>query len=344
MYALTFILTFLDHPPFKDKLLLIINNETSNAKMHEMFSYARQRIKRLFTHEDSQYFHMHKVFGFTVIAHFIYRMFMFAKYRDMQFNRGHFDSIMIAVHALLHLTSFQFLLSTKRNKTYNIIWPEMRWHSAIFAHRSILIWLLQHIGYLKEDDQAIRWARMLIVLGSFALADYVTWYYKTYGKVDKEDSTMRGNPYPAFVPMWYQRYHNYFYSISQVYATMNMLHSRNIEQVFITLLAIQTAPFGMTLVKKGFLTQGGWHLTYTLALLYNYYVGSFGTIAQTHIPYSTIHMHVSLFCISRFCMDINKYILWIHICFVYAMVAPSNQTTLNALYPKVSEFVHAYFW
>ena len=341
---------------FKDKSLLYIKylDSHTQAKMVEMLSYMKQRVKRLFTHEDGQFFHIHKILGFTVMAHFVYRMVMFAKYREMQFVRGsQFDAIMIAVHSLLHLTSFQFILSSKRNKLYNIIWPEMRWHSAIFAHRSILIWLLQHIGYLKEDDQAIRGARILIVMGVFALADFVTWYYKTYGKVDKEDSTMRGNPYPAYIPVWYQRLHNYFYSVSQVYATMTMLHSRNIDLVFISLLAIQTAPFGMTLVKKGFMTQGWWHVTYTMALMYNYYVGLFGLAVHTHIPYSTIHMHVIMYCIARFCFGINKYILWGHICGVYVMIAQSNPISAAVLYPMqfaknaqltLSEFIYAYFW
>jgi len=82
--------------------------------------------------------------------------------------------------------------------------------------------------------------------------------------------TMRSNPYPHYLPAACTRVHNLFYSVSQVLGTLNIVTCTNLDRVFAILLAVQTAPFCMTLVKKGVLTQAGWHLYYTLALLANY--------------------------------------------------------------------------
>lgn len=225
----------------------------------------------------------------------------------MFFDNSWFSLICIAIHAMLHVSSFQFILSTKRNKVYNIIWPEMRWHSMIFAYRSIvlmfLIWLCMN-AYLHPA--VVVYLRGPIVIGTMMCADGITAFYKSRNMVDNADSTMRGNPYPPYVPAYAIKMHNMFYSVSQVLATANILY-RGFNTVFYQLLAIQTAPFGMTLVKKGIMKQAGWHMSYTLALLSSYWYGWMIPHDYTRYVYWG---SVILFCVGRFRYNMNKYLLW----------------------------------
>lgn len=117
---------------------------------------------------------------------------------------------------------------------------------------------------------------------------------------------MRDNPYPEYIPKWTITLHNYFYSISQVFATMNILTCKDIDKIFLLLIPIQTAPFGMTLVKKGIIDQSGWHVYYTIALLINYL-----SVPHTILIPNKLYWILSLiFSLLRFKYRVNKYILW----------------------------------
>lgn len=267
-----------------------------------------KQFRRLVTHEDAIYYHFHKTMGAGVLFHFAYRIYNFVKYGEMGFDGSWGTLCWILVHAALHVSSFEFILPRKRNKVYNVIWPEMRWHSMIFAYRSVVLMFLIWLGlnsYLSAPF--IAYIRGPIVIATMLSADYATWYYKTIQtSVEQSDSTMRGNPYPPYVPQGVITVHNTFYSLSQALATANILY-RGFNMVFLQLLAIQTAPFGMTLVKKGILKQAGWHWTYTLALLSAYLYGYATPSELTHKAYWT---SVVLFCIARFKFNMNKYLLW----------------------------------
>ena len=261
-----------------------------------------KQAHRLVTHEDSKYFHLHKMFGIAVLGHFFYRLYHWGFVDDTLGFDSSIDTLKwIAVHAMLHVSSFQFVLSNRRNKVYNIIWPEMRLHSMLFAYRSLAVmtahWCFQNDYLTNESFNYTRWA---IVLVTMALADSVTYVFKNDGS-----TTMRGNPYPSATPAWFIKAHNLFYSVSQVYATLNMLFSNN-DLVFLSLIAIQTAPFGMTLQKKGIISQAGWHVSYTAALLINYYY------AFTHDDSTIPGMKLLAFAFSvyRFYFNMNKYALW----------------------------------
>lgn len=266
------------------------------------------QFHRLVTHEDGIYYHLHKTLGISVLSHFAYRTFAFAKFGTMGFDGSWTTLFWIFVHAALHVSSFEFILPSRRNKVYNIIWHEMRWHSMIFAYRSIVLMLLMWFSMNSiVAAHIVAYARGPIVIATMMFADYATWYYKTIDAVEKSDSTMRGNPYPSYIPQNAIKFHNMFYSVSQALATSNILY-RGFDTVFLQLLAIQTAPFGMTLVKKGVFKQAGWHWTYTLALLMSYLYGYIIPNEPTRMFYWTT---VAIFCVSRFKFHTNKYVLWI---------------------------------
>jgi hypothetical protein len=149
-----------------------------------------------------------------------------------------------------------------------------------------------------------------LVLLTMVLADTVTRYYKTIGLVEKNESTMRTNPYPTWFPQNLIPYHNIFYSASQILATMECLSSPDISFPFIILIAIQTAPFCMTLVKKGVIDQTGWHIYYTIALGISYMYGNFGARMGHYVPEWLYWVLAFGIMLGRFSLGLEKYFLW----------------------------------
>jgi len=267
----------------------------------------------LFTKEDGEYFHVHKLLGFAVLAHFIYRMCLWYNSRrgSMGFGFGWETIAWIALHALLHISSFEFSVPQKRIKSYNIIWPEFRFHSMIFSYRSLASMLV--IWCVGNRIMSIRMSAILrawIVIGSMVLADIVTTYYKRIGLVETKQTTMRTNPYPTWFPQKFIPLHNLFYSASQILATMQCLSAIDIAFPFVLLVAIQTAPFCMTLVKKGVIDQTGWHVYYTIALGVSYSYGNFGERMGYLIPL-WLHWVIAFgIMLGRFQLELSKYFLW----------------------------------
>jgi len=142
--------------------------------------------------------------------------------------------------------------------------------------------------------------------------------------------TMCANPYPTYASGTFVRRHNLFYSVSQILATLNVMTSPTMDKVFLTLLPIQTAPFCMTLAKKGVITQAGWHFYYTLALLANYAlalpmrakpVHTEADVFSPHLPRALYLALAVFFAVCRFKMGYNKYALWSVVLTVAVMCA-----------------------
>jgi len=256
------------------------------------------QVHRLVTHEDRHIMHMHKTLGILVLGHIFYRMFLIIKLGISGLATSCWTPFWMFIHALLHISSFQFRLPEKRNKTYNIIWPEFRLHSMIFAYRSIITVLLVWMGGY--------WNRVLrgpLVIATMIAADGVS---KLYG----QDTTMRANPYPVGTSPNFIVWHNRFYSASQFGASIAIMF-RGADSAFLALLPIQTAPFLMTLVKKGILNQAEWHTWYTIALLTNWIhalacKGNDGNVVST-LTYMTIFFSATT---ARLYYKVNKYAIW----------------------------------
>jgi hypothetical protein len=229
-----------------------------------------------------------------------------------------FNISLIFFHALLSGTSFIFKLSSNRIRITPIIWPEGRLHSIIFAYRSIIIMYIFFI-YWYTQYELLNYLRGIVVLLTIVCADNVTDYYKLYLKtLDQNDSTMRKMPSPSYIPVIILNNLNIFYSISQIFATMNCIFAIDIDRIFIILLPIQIAMFLMTLAKKNIITSAGWHLWYSLALLTNYYIPLYSNKFPYDIYEKIIFFGLSLyFIIFRLKYNYNKYYLWISIIFVH---------------------------
>jgi hypothetical protein len=161
-------------------------------------------------------------------------------------------------------------------------------------------------GVIPGD--AVNVARPIVLVGTMVMADCATHYYKRRGCINT--STMRGNPYPLYVSPTFARAYNLFYSASQVIGTVHILSTRNMGPLFMMLVPIQTAPFCMTLVKKGIINQAGWHMYYTAALLLNYVYPIIASGAANAIPVVTYWKAVAFVVVGRFALRINKYLLW----------------------------------
>lgn len=266
---------------------------------------------RLVTHEDV--FHIHKCLGALCLLNFAYRLSIMLWSGGVSSGYNEFtvfNVFTLVIHAALHVSSFIFAISQKRNKKYNIIWPEARWHSMIFAYRSIFAILIQYVSMRTY------FARCAIVIATMLATDYTTFTHTDANM--KRTRTMRDNPYPGYVSENVIAVINTFYSVSQLFATIAII-TRNNDQLFWVILPIQLSPFLMTLQKKGIINQAAWHMYYTLALAVNYA----GYIALPDlVPTSPIV--VCCFAVLRFYFGVNKYILW---CIVFGIYFGVSATT-----------------
>ena len=261
-------------------------------------------MKKLFSHEDGRFFHAHKILGVCALASFAYRAVAWFMTGATGLGNNWQTYATMMVHALLHVSSFQFVLSDRRNRVYNIIWPEMRWHTAIFGARSILAMLL----ILTGGGQVYR---TVLVFATMLAADLVS---ACLG--DKNNTTMRGNPFPAFVQPWLRTGLNRFYSVSQAGATMIVMGSLNIDSVYFLLIPIQTAPFLMTLERKGFIGQMGWHVGYVAALLF-VYAHDILALRQSVFDRIDTAVIMAAFLVMRIWCGIGKYLFWLAVA-IYA--------------------------
>jgi len=229
-----------------------------------------------------------------------------------------FNFILILFHALLNSTSFIFKLSSSRIRVTPIIWPEGRWHSIIFAYRSIIIIYLFFLCWYTHIE-LLNYLRGIVVLLTIVSADYVTNYYKINLKIlEENDSTMRKMPSPSYIPLKIMNILNIFYSVSQIFATMNCIFAKNIDKIFIILFPIQIAMFLMTLAKKNIITSGGWHLWYTIALLTNYFITAYSNILRFDIFENRFFYTLAfIFIFLRLKYNFNKYYLWCMIILIH---------------------------
>ena len=257
--------------------------------------------KKLFTKEDSTY--IHKTFGIVSLFHYVYRIYEWITTTKINFTKNEITLFMIIIHMLLSFSSLVFHIPNIRNKTAPMIWPEFRLHSILFASRSLLVMLLHFYSFAHIH------IRFMVHVFTMIGADLATLYYPPQG------STMRVMPY-TYDNYWWL--HKLFYSMCQVYATLEIITRENMDYAFMVLFPIQLSAFFMTLVRKGIITSNMWHILYTVSLLttMSYCITSYSYVFDSH---SGILYQLSaiIFMVGRFYFNINKYILWLIIYYVY---------------------------
>ena len=259
-------------------------------------------LAKLFTHEDGRFFHAHKIFGLSALVTFAY----WTVWGDIG-KSCPWPTIFI--HLLLHVTSFEFILSPRRNRVYNIIWPEMRWHTFLFGARSLVAVALIYLG-------APGWMKMANAFATMVLADVVTRFLgpgagQVEGEVGKQSTTMRGNPFPEWVGPRMRKLLNTFYSMSQAGGTLLIMTSCSMSNVYFVLFPIQTAPFLMTLERKGLIRQLEWHLAYgasLVAVIVHVTLNSGETSCA--ITWPGVSAVLAFFYVARMRLGVSKYAVW----------------------------------
>jgi hypothetical protein len=271
-----------------------------------MFKIAN--LYKLFTHEESKFYHLHKILGFLSLGHFTMRFYHMFNNPRIDFETNYTTLGFIGIHMLLSASSNIFKIPMKRNLSLPMIWPEFRIHSIIFAYRSLLIMLgLWVTTYINIEKSYLNAYKYLITMGTLIAADYTTKYYIKNSVVDPITSTMRTMPYPPNMHPTFISILNKYYSISQVFATMVCLYTNTYTRLLLVVFPIQIAAFLMTLVRKNILSPGGWHLLYTSSLGLNY---AFGLISKTEPKPIIFWISSLLFIIGRFKFNFDKYLLW----------------------------------
>jgi hypothetical protein len=250
-------------------------------------------MAKLFTKEDK--YHIHKVLGLLCLVNYVYRI-------ALAFSGcpgDHMHVFWLFAHGGLSVTGLIFHVPANRISKRPLIYREFRAHSILFALRSVAVLALMRLF------PGVSWLRVAAVIATIVGADVATALYKP------DNTTMRGMPYPDGTPDLVKYTMNKFYSVSQVLATMNTLFTTNPDVPVLVMFPIQLAALLMTLVRKGYLGVFGWHVLYSAALLTNYVHAVMFCSATGSWNYIRL---ATMFCILRFDLNINKYVLWLAIC------------------------------
>lgn len=255
-------------------------------------------MARLLTNHDPG--HIHALLGSMVLLHFFYRTLLVILYGDA-FPVGHYyvysydnsntksvpweDIALVLLHALLPLASLVLPLPVTRNFNSPMIWPEGRLHSLVFGSRHVIatiFWLMVRHSAGGEQKRMTTMtttgattdglltmplsqigAILLLVHATMLAASKIT---STLG--DSERRTTNAMPYDPFVPVVQRTRAKRLYAFAQFQAAALML-AGDPTLAFVTLSGIQSAPFLMTLVRKGKCSAATYHCIYTWSLVFS---------------------------------------------------------------------------
>jgi len=237
----------------------------------------------LFTNHDK--YHIHKTLGLLAFCNFILRFYYAVAYGTSfpSFESKVFSCSCVLVHALLPIASLAIPLPEKRNFSGPMIWKEFQLHSILFSCRHVLFTLITLLelwptqsqvfsGDVGEKSIAIILEcviKYLMIIGVIKVAAVIT---EKYG--DKELRTTNAMPYPIYLTEYEKTIIKCEYAKKQFGATIFAVFSGELASSlnFAPLYAIQSAPFMMTLVRKGKCETVHYHRVYSATLVYPKYL------------------------------------------------------------------------
>lgn len=200
---------------------------------------------------------LHVMLGLYVISHFLYRytyFFLRGDSRDMGFDAYTKDAndttisfvILFLPHLLLQISGFYFPLPTKRHPDGNRIWPQYRWEALVFCIRCLCLafiaWRRKLSDEWTHENYSIMPAAVCVMLTMLA-ADKIAISYGSQGSRTIRDLTA---PKQA----------QYLMSSAQFHATLHcLLTSDKLKVQIAALTVVQLSAFGMTLRRKGYISQ-----------------------------------------------------------------------------------------
>ena len=242
-------------------------------------------MAHLFTNHDK--YHIHKTLGLLAFCNFILRFYYAIAYGTSFpfFESKVFSCSCVLIHALLPIASLTIPLPEKRNFAGPMIWKEFQLHSILFSCRHVLftlitlleLWPTQYQTFSGEAERSNKGIaiilecviKYLIIIGVIKVAAVIT---EKYG--DKEERTTNAMPYPGYLTEYEKTRIKCEYAKKQFGATIFAVFSGELASSlnFAPLYAIQSAPFMMTLIRKGKCETVHYHRVYSATLLYPLYL------------------------------------------------------------------------
>ena len=234
----------------------------------------------LFTNHDK--YHIHKTLGFLAVANFILRFYYAIIYGTSfpPFETKVFSCSSVLIHALLPIASLSIPLPEKRNFTSPMIWKEFRLHSILFSCRHSILTIITLLELWPTQLEIFKNYKLyalfsesilkyIAIISCIKIASIIT---AKYG--DTEKRTTNAMPYPEHVTEYEIEKIKYEYAKKQFGATIMAVFSGELSASlnFAPLYAIQSAPFMMTLVRKGKCNSSHYHMVYSLTLIYPLYL------------------------------------------------------------------------
>ena len=234
----------------------------------------------LFTNHDK--YHIHKTLGFLAVANFILRFYYAIIYGTSfpPFETKVFSCSTVLIHALLPIASLSIPLPEKRNFTSPMIWKEFRLHSILFSCRHSILTIITLLELWPTQLEIFKNYKLyalfsesilkyIAIISCIKIASIIT---TKYG--DSEKRTTNAMPYPENVTEYEIQKIKYEYAKKQFGATIMAVFSGELSASlnFAPLYAIQSAPFMMTLVRKGKCNSAHYHMVYSLTLIYPLYL------------------------------------------------------------------------
>ena len=244
-------------------------------------------MAHLFTNHDK--YHIHKTLGLLAFCNFLLRFYYAIAYGTSfpSFESKAFSCSCVLIHALLPIASLTIPLPDKRNFAGPMIWKEFQLHSILFSCRHVLLTLITLLELWPTQSRAFSGIsggtkcrkeiaimsecvmKYLIIIGVIKVASIIT---EKYG--DKEVRTTNAMPYPGYLTEYEKTRIKCEYAKKQFGATIFAVFSGELASSlnFAPLYAIQSAPFMMTLVRKGKCETVHYHRVYSATLLYPLYL------------------------------------------------------------------------
>ena len=237
-------------------------------------------MAHLFTNHDK--YHIHKTLGFLAVANFILRFYYAIIYGTSfpPFETKVFSCSSVLIHALLPIASLSIPLPEKRNFTSPMIWKEFRLHSILFSCRHSILTIITLLELWPTQLEIFKNYKLyalfsesilkyIAIISCIKIASIIT---AKYG--DTEKRTTNAMPYPEHVTEYEIEKIKYEDAKKQFGATIMAVFSGELSASlnFAPLYAIQSAPFMMTLVRKGKCNSAHYHMVYSLTLIYPLYL------------------------------------------------------------------------
>jgi len=235
-------------------------------------------MAHLFTNHDK--YHIHKTLGLLAFCNFILRIYYAIVYGTSfpSFESKVFSGSCVLIHALLPIASLTIPLPEKRNFSGPMIWKEFQLHSILFSCRHVLLTLITLLELWPTQSRAFSKGiaiilesviKYLMIIGFIKVAAVIT---EKYG--DKEVRTTNAMPYPGYLTEYEKTRIKCEYAKKQFGATIFAVFSGELASSlnFAPLYAIQSAPFMMTLIRKGKCETVHYHRVYSAMLLYPKYL------------------------------------------------------------------------